>query len=243
MARFEFGMNSCRLVPPLLDFRAQIAAHHVRESAHAAALNAVLSLRVPGLDVVAPREVVMPRMAPYFAAAAESLVPGRGLVTAGQVHGREIAVVDDKFPVSVAGVASEIAAVDALITLRRDVVLGIVVADCCPVWLWSPNGRGVAVAHAGRKGAEAGIAARAAVVLAQVSDCGVTDLIAFLGPCIRPPHYEVDIPHILRRQLGEIGVHNVLDCGFDTAADDTRFYSYRMEKGHTGRMMAFGWVG
>jgi copper oxidase (laccase) domain-containing protein len=32
------------------------------------------------------------------------------------------------------------------------------------------------------------------------------------------------------------------DCGLDTASDLERFYSYRMEKGRTGRMVALGWL-
>ena len=38
----------------------------------------------------------------------------------------------------------------------------------------------------------------------------------------------------------EAGVQagNIVDCGLDTAADLNTFYSYRMEKGCTGRMLA-----
>ena len=59
-----------------------------------------------------------------------------------------------------------------------------------------------------------------------------------LGPCIRPPHYEVDFAGEIGRQAGRAGVGNFLDCGLDTAADLDRFYSYRLESGKTGRMMA-----
>ena len=64
---------------------------------------------------------------------------------------------------------------------------------------------------------------------------GVT---AVLGPCIRPPHYEVDIAAEIGRQADRAGLGNFIDCGLDTAADLSRFYSYRMELGKTGRMMA-----
>jgi copper oxidase (laccase) domain-containing protein len=64
--------------------------------------------------------------------------------------------------------------------------------------------------------------------------------IAVISPCIRPPHYEVDIPTAIREQLEQAGLEpgNIIDSGLDTAADTETFYSYRVEKGKTGRMLA-----
>ncbi|MBR3945198.1 MAG: laccase domain-containing protein, partial [Akkermansia sp.] len=61
-----------------------------------------------------------------------------------------------------------------------------------------------------------------------------------ISPCIRPPHYEVDIPTAIKAQLLEEGLaaENIIDSELDTAADLETFYSYRMEKGNTGRMLA-----
>jgi copper oxidase (laccase) domain-containing protein len=64
------------------------------------------------------------------------------------------------------------------------------------------------------------------------------DLIAQLGPCIRPPHYEVDFAAEIVTQLEQCGVSQVFDSGENTGSDLSRFYSYRMEKGLTGRMLA-----
>ena len=66
------------------------------------------------------------------------------------------------------------------------------------------------------------------------------NLIAVISPCIRPPHYEEDIPTAIKAQLVEEGVpeDQIHDSGLDTAADTKRFYSYRVEKGQTGRMLA-----
>lgn len=60
-----------------------------------------------------------------------------------------------------------------------------------------------------------------------------SNLIAVISPCIRPPHYEEDIPTAIKAQLIEAGVpeEQIHDSGLDTAADTKRFYSYRMEKG------------
>jgi copper oxidase (laccase) domain-containing protein len=60
-----------------------------------------------------------------------------------------------------------------------------------------------------------------------------------LSPCIRPPHYEIDFAAEIVRQCRELGVTAVHDCGVCTACDLARYYSYRAEKGRTGRMLAF----
>jgi copper oxidase (laccase) domain-containing protein len=64
------------------------------------------------------------------------------------------------------------------------------------------------------------------------------DIVAQLSPCIRPPQYEVDFAAEIIRQLRRAGVRHVADSGANTAADLERYYSYRMEKGRTGRLLA-----
>ena len=66
------------------------------------------------------------------------------------------------------------------------------------------------------------------------------DLIVVLAPCIRPPHYEVDFAQTIKEQALAQGVlaGNYHDCGICTASDLSRYYSYRVEKGNTGRMLA-----
>jgi hypothetical protein len=59
-----------------------------------------------------------------------------------------------------------------------------------------------------------------------------------LSPCIRPPHYEIDFAAKILRQCREVGVKEVHDCGVCTACDLQNYYSYRAEKGRTGRMLA-----
>ena len=66
-----------------------------------------------------------------------------------------------------------------------------------------------------------------------------SDLVVQLSPCIRPPHYEIDFAAEIARQCRDLGVKHVHDSGVCTACDLTRYYSYRAEKGRTGRMLAF----
>ena len=65
------------------------------------------------------------------------------------------------------------------------------------------------------------------------------DLIAVLSPCIRPPYYEVDFARSIKAQLRAENINEIHDNGENTGADLARFYSYRMEKGRTGRMLAY----
>jgi len=69
--------------------------------------------------------------------------------------------------------------------------------------------------------------------------CDPADMTVQLSPCIRPPNYEVDFAAMIVAQCREAGVGQVVDCGVCTAAHLDRYYSYRAEKGKTGRMLAF----
>jgi copper oxidase (laccase) domain-containing protein len=65
-----------------------------------------------------------------------------------------------------------------------------------------------------------------------------SDLVVQISPCIRPPHYEVDFASEIVRQARSCGVEQIADTGRCTACDLQSYYSYRVEKGRTGRMLA-----
>lgn len=199
-------------------------------------IHAALSLRSPRLPVAYDKMVAIDALMPLLSRVLVQRAPNRLLVTAEQTHGKELAIIHADVP------PMPVPIVDGLLTARNDIVLGVAVADCCPVWLWTPDGSAVAIVHAGRKGTEAGIAAAAANLLATHSGHPVDSLGAFFGPCIRPPCYEIDIPALLHAQLAAAGVKDRRDCQLNTATDLARFYSYRTEKGLTGRMMALAWI-
>ena len=111
-------------------------------------------------------------------------------------------------------------------------------ADCCAVFLVDPQQGAIGLVHSGRKGTELNIVG-AAVQKCELSlERTLHDLVAQLSPCIRPPHYEVDFAAEIVQSLKRSGVSRVFDSGENTAADLERYYSYRMEKGRTGRMLA-----
>jgi YfiH family protein len=144
-----------------------------------------------------------------------------------QPHGNRIAAV---------GAPGRVAEVDALSTATPGLPLLVRVADCGPVYFYDPVRRVIAVAHSGRKGTEGNIVGETVSHLERVHGSRPADVIVQLGPCIRPPHYEVDFAAEIGRQAARAGIVRYHDSGLDTASDLRRYYSYRAEKGKTGRM-------
>jgi len=112
------------------------------------------------------------------------------------------------------------------------------VADCCAVYLVDRNARTIGLVHSGKKGTALGVVRNA--VTSMRKEFGITsgDLIAQLSPCIRPPHYEIDFATEIVRQCRDAGIKEIHDSGVCTACDLEHYYSYRAEKGRTGRMLA-----
>jgi copper oxidase (laccase) domain-containing protein len=188
--------------------------------------------RAPGLDVKVQRETALARLDEFHAAARAGLGLGeRVFITAEQVHGRDVAIVN-------ADTTSPVAKVDGLITADPRVCLGIYSADCGPVFLVDPARRVIALLHSGRKGTALGIATAAIGKMEREFGCAPADLVAQIGPCIRPPHYEIDFAAEIIAQCRAAGLRQVHDCGTCTGANVARYYSYRLEQGRTGRLLA-----
>ena len=188
--------------------------------------------RVPGLDVKIDRAAALDRLADHHGEIRAHIGAGaHRFITAEQVHGASICTVT-------AADSAPVAGADAIITDDPAVCLGIYVADCGPVWLVDPVRRAIGCVHSGRKGTDLGIVSAAIEAMVKNFHCAREDITAQLGPCIRPPNYEVDFAAGILRQCREAGLVSVHDCGRCTAAEADRYYSYRREKGQTGRMLA-----
>lgn len=187
-------------------------------------------LRVPGVDVRADREIALRRLDAFHEVVRRSF-GARQVRLAQQIHGNSVAVVT-------AESAAMSAHTDALITRDPGVLLGIHVADCCAVFLVDPRRTAIGLVHSGKKGTEQNIVGAAVEKMATEFGTDPSDLVAQLSPCIRPPHYEVDFAAQIVRGLKRAGLSHIFDCGEDTGANLEKYYSYRMEKGRTGRMLA-----
>lgn len=155
----------------------------------------------------------------------------RSLCTAEQVHGAGVALANPDL-------RSPHRNVDALISDDPRVCLGIYTADCCAVYLVDPRRRAIGLVHAGAKGAKLGIVPETLAAMHRHFGSDPVDVAALLSPCIRPPLYEFDFAGLVREQLLAAGVRNISDPGVCTGKQVDRYYSYRMEKGATGRMLA-----
>ena len=149
-----------------------------------------------------------------------------------QTHGSGVALVNQGSKGKV------IPAVDALITREKNLSLVIRVADCGPVWIHCEKTGAIGLVHSGRKGTEAGVVPATIRKMKEEFGSEPQEMMALLGPCIRPPYYDVDFASEILRQLKGEKVGKVADSGLCTAADLKRFYSYRAEKGQTGRHFA-----
>lgn len=146
-----------------------------------------------------------------------------------QTHGNRVAAVTAR---------GRVPEVDALSTATPGLPLIVRVADCGPVYFYDPVRRVIAAAHSGRRGTESNIVGGTIAHLETTYGSRPKDLVVQLGPCIRPPHYEIDFAVEIGRQAARAGVVRFHDCGVCTASNLARYYSYRAEKGKTGRMWA-----
>jgi YfiH family protein len=185
------------------------------------------------------------------------------LTTAEQVHGLTVREVSG----ATAGMGAfadptgppPVPSTDALYTLEEGAPLLLLYADCVPLILVAPGPiRGVAVVHAGWKGALGRLPGKAATRLAGAAGCRTSDLLGYIGPHIGPCHYQVDpdrmsqfvntfgsiasaqgrldLGAVVYQTLSEVGVSpgNVVSAGVCTAEATGSFYSFRAE-GRTGR--------
>ena len=204
--------------------------------------------RIPGIDVSHDKDEVLERLdAAHREIRNATAFVDWPLFTAEQVHGNEIAVIDKVGSALRAdrgrrGAASlpgrEFSACDGIITNQRSVAIGIYVADCCAVYIVDPKTPAIGLVHSGRKGTELGVVTNAITQMIERFGSDPANMVVQLSPCIRPPHYEVDFAAEILRQCRALGVQHIHDSGTCTACDLGRYYSYRAEKGKTGRMLA-----
>jgi copper oxidase (laccase) domain-containing protein len=208
----------------------------------------VFAQRMPAIDVSDDKAEVLERLdAAHREIRNATGFAGWPLFTAEQVHGNQIAVLDEVGSAlrpdrGRRGAASlphrEFPARDGIITNQRGIALGIYVADCCAVYIVDPKTPAIGLVHSGRKGTELGVVTNAIRKMTERFGSDPANMLVQLSPCIRPPHYEVDFAAEIIRQCRALGVQHIHDRGTCTACNLNRYYSYRVEKGKTGRMLA-----
>ena len=172
------------------------------------------------------------------------------LATLHQVHSARVVVVERPFAREARPHA------DGLVTRTRGVALGVLAADCAPVLLADAVAGMIGAAHAGWKGALAGVVeatvaamvrlgARASAIMACVGPCiaqasyevGPEFRMRFLAadaaneryfrPSPRTDHWQFDLPGHIAARLAALGLAGISILPLDTCADADRFFSYR----------------
>ncbi|MBI4026429.1 MAG: polyphenol oxidase family protein [Verrucomicrobia bacterium] len=204
-------------------------------------LNHGFTTRQIAIEVTASRDVALSRLQERHRQIVESQgVIWRQLHLAEQVHRNRIVIAGHAGgSLSQPEQPAVAPGADGLITATAGVPLGIHVADCCAIFLVETRRRAIGLLHSGRKGTEAGIAREGVRRLAALAQGDPSAMISALSPCIHRCCYEVDFIGEIEQQLRAEGVGEIWrhpDC---TGCHPERYYSYRKEKGQTGRMLAF----
>jgi copper oxidase (laccase) domain-containing protein len=197
--------------------------------------------RIPDIDVSHDKAEVLNRLDAAHREIGNAIGVGDWpLFTAQQIHGNEIAVIEHAVASAVLGGVEgrEFSGCDGIITNQRGIALGVYVADCCAVYIVDPKTPAIGLAHSGRKGTELGVVTNAIREMIDRFGSDPASMIVQLSPCIRPPHYEIDFAADIVRQCRALGVKEIHAPRVCTACDLDRYYSYRAEKGKTGRMLA-----
>ena len=181
--------------------------------------------------------------------AVDAVLPGARLVSVFQVHSANVVIAtatwaDDARPHA-----------DAIVTDRPGLALGIVTADCAPVLLADLEAGVVGAAHAGWKGALAGVTDATITAMERL---GATRgrIVAAIGPCISQSSYEVDdsfkarfmvadretemffaagkaghalfdLEGYVAYRLQTVGINFIDRRSEDTLSQPARFYSFR----------------
>ncbi|MBP02496.1 MAG: polyphenol oxidase [Rhodospirillaceae bacterium] len=106
------------------------------------------------------------------------------LITPFQQHTANVITVSNPWQPSAAPSA------DALVTKIPGIALAVLTADCVPILFYEPNMKIIAAAHAGWKGAFAGIIDNTINAMIRLGAIR-TNIISAIGPCISSADYEV----------------------------------------------------
>lgn len=172
------------------------------------------------------------------------------LVGLMQVHGADVVEVNSAW-LPGAGPRA-----DAMVTNRPGIALGIVTADCVPVLLADAEAGVAGAAHAGWRGAVAGVIEATVAAMTQLG-ARPDRITAAIGPCIRQASYEVaadmrdavlrqdqasdrffapgqrearwqfDLPGYCAARLNAAGIRDIATTDADTATDEALFFSHR----------------
>jgi YfiH family protein len=171
-------------------------------------------------------------------------------LTCHQIHSPTVVVAEEPWPAEARPRA------DAIVTRTKGLAIGASTADCTPVLFADMEAGVIGAAHAGWRGALAGVTDQTVAAMQRLG-ASVHRITAAIGPTIRQPNYEVgpelmaqfvdddagnarfftpsrradhamfDLPGYIAARLATVGIVHIEDVGLCTYADPERFYSFR----------------
>jgi YfiH family protein len=177
------------------------------------------------------------------------------IASSGQVHGNAVLVATE---------TQRAQCYDAVITNKKGLFAAVTVADCTPVLIYDPVNSAVAAIHAGWKGTVQQIAKGTLDKMKSSYGTEPANCFAYIGTCISEKTFEVgpgvadlfttelkrfdpiinkffvDLKKANLQQLIQEGVpvKQIEVSRNCTVLNNDRYFSYRKEKGQTGRMLA-----
>lgn len=156
---------------------------------------------------------------------------------------------------------------DATFTRNANHVCVVLTADCLPILVCDQDGTQVAAIHAGWRGLASGVIENTLHSMQKP----LQNLFVWLGPAIGPKRFEVgqdvfsaftqhnpdaakafiqtsadkwlaNLYLLATQRLNAMGVTKIYGGEFCTYSQDSLFFSYRRDKGNTGRMASLIWI-
>ncbi len=173
------------------------------------------------------------------------------LVLINQIHSSKVVKINKSN-------INKIIEADGMMTSLNNVVLGILTADCAPIFIYDKKNKYVCCLHSGWKGTLNNIS-KNAVCLFDKQKISRKNLIGIIGPCLNMKNYEVDkifekkfidknqnyskffrkknvnksffnLRGLINYQLKELGLEKIYNLNLDTYANKRLFFSYRRSK-------------
>lgn len=168
-----------------------------------------------------------------------------------QIHGNKVITIEN--PQQIYG-NQNLPKADGIVTNQKNVVIGIVTADCVPVVFWDSSTEIIGACHAGWRGAKSGIIQNTVLAM---KNLGATEIRASIGPSIQQYSYEVsrdffddflnenitnkkffrvsknadkwlfDLPNYVFEKISNSGVEEIDNCEIDTYTNSEKYFSYR----------------
>jgi len=144
---------------------------------------------------------------------------------------------------------------DGMFTSLNDIVLGVLTADCAPIFIYDNKNKYICCLHSGWKGTLKNISKKA-INLFDKHKIDRTNLIAIIGPCLGFKNYEVErnfekkffkknpfyskffrkkndskllfnLRGLINYQLKELGLKKIHNINLDTYSNKSLFFSHR----------------